>query len=512
MTRFRRVLIGAAVLLVLAIAVLAIAARSFLGGDGIRRAIEAQASAALERPVTIGSAVPRLYPRVGVELRDVAVGAAREATIDYVRLSTGIRGLLRRRVEGAEVSVERSRIDIRWALASVAALATASPSSTPSDSGYSLAIDSIGSIAFRDVTLVAGGHTLVVDMDSSLSGGDRIVVSRLDAKSDASVFRATGEIASVAKKTGSFDVDATTIDLDGVLAFLASATPAGAQNLPASPSAAPAAATTPFDVAINIKAAKGRTLGIALSQIIANGRLRGERVEFGTLAFNLFDGHYAGSAAFVGSAEPRYEWRGKFERLDVPQLVAFAGSEGTMTGKLAGSLDIGAAGADPMRAIERARGTARLTVTDGVVPGLEIVRPVVLAFGKPTGAPPPGSGEAFSRIAATFDINGTNASTQDLTFASRDLDLRGSGRLSFASKTVDLRADVVLSEELSAQAGRDLYRLARDGKRIVLPATITGSMSSPTVFVDIQSALQRALRNRTEDALKDLFDRFRKKE
>ena len=93
-----------------------------------------------------------------------------------------------------------------------------------------------------------------------------------------------------------------------------------------------------------------------------------------------------------------------------------------------------------------------------------------------------------------------------------DLDLRGSGRLSFVSKTVDLRADVVLSEELSAQAGRDLYRLARDGKRIVLPATITGSMSSPTVFIDIQSALQRALRNRTEDALKDLFDRFRKKE
>ena len=43
----------------------------------------------------------------------------------------------------------------------------------------------------------------------------------------------------------------------------------------------------------------------------------------------------------------------------------------------------------------------------------------------------------------------------------------------------------MLSRELSAQAGRDLYRLAREGDRIVLPARIGGTVASPTVFVDV---------------------------
>ena len=67
------------------------------------------------------------------------------------------------------------------------------------------------------------------------------------------------------------------------------------------------------------------------------------------------------------------------------------------------------------------------------------------------------------------------------------------------------------SRELSAQAGRDLYRLAREDDRIILPARITGTVGSPVVFIDIAEALKRALRNRAGDQLKSLFDRFRKK-
>ena len=152
-----------------------------------------------------------------------------------------------------------------------------------------------------------------------------------------------------------------------------------------------------------------------------------------------------------------------------------------------------------------------MIVTNGLIPGLEIVRNVILAFGKPSGARPEGSGEAFSRVAATLAISGQNASTQDLAFTARDFDMSGEGTLSFATQAVNFRTDVILSKELSAQAGRDLYKLARDGERIVLPARITGTVSSPTVFIDIQSALQRALRNRAEDELKGLLDRFRKK-
>ena len=78
--------------------------------------------------MTIRAAVPRLLPRIGLELTGITIGAGREVTIDEARLTTGFRALLGGRVEDAEVSVERSRIDVRWALALLGALADSAPS------------------------------------------------------------------------------------------------------------------------------------------------------------------------------------------------------------------------------------------------------------------------------------------------------------------------------------------------------------------------------------------------
>ena len=44
---------------------------------------------------------------------------------------------------------------------------------------------------------------------------------------------------------------------------------------------------------------------------------------------------------------------------------------------------------------------------------------------------------------------------------------------------VDMHANVVLSAALTAQAGTDLRRYAQEDGRIVLPATITGTVASP---------------------------------
>jgi uncharacterized protein involved in outer membrane biogenesis len=508
-----RIALAFVVLLLLAAAALVISVRMLLGGDRIRSAIEAQASAALGRPVSIRTAVPRRYPRVSLELTGVTIGAAQEVTIDFIRLSTGLRALIGRRVEDAEISVERSRIDVRWALALIGGLAGRPDVSTASAaSPYALAIESVGAIAFRDVTLAAGPHTLLVEMDSALAG-DRFEISRLQGKSGHSVFRAEGEIGSLEKRTGTFTVDADTLDLDGLMAFLVAATPSGGEQIPTPTGATGAAggSSAPFDIEIALAAKQGRTFGVALSNLSAHCRLKGENVTLDDLKSELFGGRFDGRAAYVGSGLPRYEWQGTLENLDVQQVVDFAGASGSITGRLGAVMNLVASGTEPIEAMRRAKGTARVTMTDGRIPGLEIVRAVVLAFGKPTGARPEGSGEAFTRVAATLAINGQNASTDDLTFNSRDFDMTGEGTLSFAAQAVNFRTDVILSREVSAQAGRDLYRLAREGDRIVLPARITGTVSSPVVVIDIQSALQRALRNRVEDEVKGLFDRFRKK-
>jgi uncharacterized protein involved in outer membrane biogenesis len=501
---------------------LAIAVRVILGGDRIKSAIEAQASAALGRPVTIGSATPRLFPRVGLELSGVAVGSGREVTIDRIRLTTGLGALVRRRVAEAQISIERSTIDTRWALAFLAALADSSTPTAPSPATSSaLAVESIESLSLRDVTLLAGNRAMLVDLDSSLATGDRFVISRMVARSGAQArdsgfdFRASGEFTSIERRTGTFNIEAGMLDLDGLLAFLAAATPAGSQGIAARKSGpVPQAAQQPMHVDIAVRAKKGRILGVDLAGLSTTVRMRGGTVGLEDLQVSVFGGRFAGSGALRPSADAarsEYEWRGTLENIDVPQVVAFAGTPGSMTGRLAGSLGLKSVGVDPQDAMTRARGTAGIAITDGRIQGLEVVRSVVLAFGKPSGERPAGSGEAFTRLSANLAVNGANVSTNDLAFASRDFDMAGQGNLSLASQRVDFRTDIVLSRELSAQAGRDLYRVAREGDRVVVPARITGTVSSPTVFVDVQDALKRAIRNRAEDELKSLFDRWRKK-
>ena len=70
---------------------------------------------------------------------------------------------------------------------------------------------------------------MLVDLDPSLTGGDRFVVRRLHGRSEGSDLAITGELSSVARRTGTFTIDAQTLDLDGLMAFLAAATPAGAR-------------------------------------------------------------------------------------------------------------------------------------------------------------------------------------------------------------------------------------------------------------------------------------------
>ena len=499
-----RALVAVAVLFVILAVVLAIAARMILGGDAVKATIEQQASVALGQPVSIQAASPRIFPRPAIHLTGVSIGAGKQVTIERASLATGLRALLSRRIEDAELSIEGSRIDLRWALALFELLTTDQPASTAGSSG-AVTIVSVTALNLRRIDLVAAGRTLRVDMDSSLTSSDRLAVTRFDAKSETSDLSANGEFSSLSGRTGKFTVDAAALDVDGLLAFLAATMPAGSQPSSPVPSA-------PLKLTIGIKARKGIAAGAAFSNLGATCHVDGDNARLDDFTLNAFDGTFKGVVGLQGSGtQPQFSWRGTFDGLDAAKVAAFAGTTGSVTGKLAGNVDITASGYDPTTALRGAHGRARVALSDGRLPGLEVVRAVILAFGKPTGDRPAGSGETFSQLAATMAVADQRLTTNDLTFASRDFDMTAKGTLSLASQALNFQADLILSRELSAQAGRDLYRLAREDDRIILPAKITGSVGAPTVFIDIAEALKRALRNRAEDEIKSLFDRFRKK-
>jgi AsmA protein len=149
-----------------------------------------------------------------------------------------------------------------------------------------------------------------------------------------------------------------------------------------------------------------------------------------------------------------------------------------------------------------------MTIADGNIPRLDLVRAIVLAFGKPSGVPPEGSGTRFSRIAATFALANRTLRSDDLTLASRDLDLAGRSEVNLASGAVSVRANAALSRELTAQAGTDLRRYAEDDGRVTVPVTIGGTLSQPTVGIDVAGVLNRAIQNELKRRMRGLFDKI----
>ena len=137
----------------------------FSSGNGVRLALERQASRWLGQPVAIGSATAQIVPRVAIRLRDVRAGNPVRIVLADVQLSMSLRPLFSRRIEDAEVIVSNSRIDMPLPF-TIPAPGPASAAAAPGDG---VRIVSVRAIALRNVTIASRGREITVSADSSLS-------------------------------------------------------------------------------------------------------------------------------------------------------------------------------------------------------------------------------------------------------------------------------------------------------------------------------------------------------
>jgi len=268
--------------------------RSRLTTDSIKSTLEEQATAALGEPVHIGALSVRWYPRPGLTLERVTAGTSRAMSIDRLVVSTGLRPLLSRHIAEADVLLEESRLDAPRFLA----LLTAPPrgSGAPHSSALPLTIDAIRSIALRNVSLVSGPRTVVVNADLAYAG-NRLDIQRLDAQSDITQLRATGAVTDLARRTCQLTLKARSLDLDALIEFLA-------------PFSTPSSAATahgpgaPFDITAQIVANEGRAVGATFTDLSSTARVTNGQATLKGLRFQLFGGRAEGDVV-VTTAGPQ---------------------------------------------------------------------------------------------------------------------------------------------------------------------------------------------------------------
>ena len=482
---------------------LALYARSVLASENVRATLESQLTSYFGQPVRIGAAGASIFPRVALRLSDVAIGSPPTVIVEQVSISTGLRGLFSRRIEDAAVALANGRVVLPAALR----LGNASDEASAPTAAV-VTIASVRTISLSNVEFIAGKTAMRFDMQSALTG-DRLDVSQLSATSERTQLEATGALTSVSRMQGGFSVNADPLDLDELLALGSGfSSPLEAQG-----AIDPPASGATMRLEATIKAPHGRFAGYDFSSCAATLEATPGRVAMPTLTFQVFGGHFTGSLNLdATTAPPQLQLRGNAGGIDVAQLAASAGTPGSITGRLAATVAVSAAGDDAQALLRSARGTADTAITDGSIPGLEMVRTIVLAFGKPSGAPLPGMGSAFQRLAGLFSIQSGVLRSDDLRFASRDFDMGGKASMIVESGAIDARTDVVLSRELSAQAGTDLRRYAEQEGRVIVPAHVTGTLNEPLISFDLAAASRRALENELQRRAKSLLgDLFRRK-
>ncbi len=507
----KKLILGLVGLVAILLIVGALFVRSLLDPDTVRQALERQASAALGQPVRIAGADLSFWPRAGVTLTGLTIGEPAALTLARTQVSTELRALIDRRIVDAEVVVQDSELDLPLVLATLERLSgsgnqappTASAPASGGDEAGGITLVNVRSIELDDVRIRAGARAAAFSLKASLSG-DRLEIPSGSVTSDVTSLTVSGAVESLTARKGALAINAETLDLDGLLAF--------AQEFASHAAAPSSTAPGPLDMTLSLTAARGRAAGIDFDQLKASAVVTPGRVRLEPFSIGIFGGRLEGAVDVDQSApEPALAVTGKLANLNMTRLMEFAGQPGAITGTLSGSLSVTGSGADPAVALARARGNGAAAITDGTMKGLQLVRPIVLAFGKPDAAQPVEVGEKFSRMGATYALAGGVVTLSDLSFESRDVSLDGGGTLRVASRALDIKANARLSKELTAQAGRDLVRYTAENGQVTVPATVKGTIDAPNVGINVGSVASRAVTNelqrQTESALKGLLNK-----
>ena len=455
----KRALLVTVALLVLAAGGLYFAAQRILGSDLVRAQLEQQLSARLGQPVRIGSVRARIYPGIAVDLGEVSIGQPEALHAAQIRAFTGIRALFAEQIDIRRIDVVNAR-----------------PGAAPA----------------------------TFDLSASVLG-DRLDVKALTIRGPITKIDATGTLTSVSRLEGQFEARSDLIDLNELVAI------AGAMAPPQPPRGRNSAAT-PMHLSVKLTSPRVRFGTDEFTDLVTTIDARPGRVVLDGLSVKLFGGAFKGRLEADTRGEvPGLKLTGAMTAIDVADLLKRTGSAGGVTGRLSGNVSLASRGTDGTQLTRNAHGTIAATVANGTLPHLDVVRTVVLAFGKPAPGRSEGSGTAFTSLGGTFALASSTLRTDDLALRSRDVDADGRVTLAIDTCAVDARADLSLSPELTAQAGTDLRRYAQENGRVILPATVTGTLDRPSVFIDVAAAAKRAITNEMKRRATDLIGGLFKK-
>jgi AsmA protein len=336
----------------------------------------------------------------------------------------------------------------------------------------------------------------------------------LTAKFDETTVKAKATLTDFDAPHYGFDVDVDKVNLDRYLA--------------ASPKAKPApgaGAKVDVDVPVDLSALKGlkadgklavgalQVQGLKLTDMKAQLRAAGGRADLAPHSAKLYEGTLAGTLS-LNAAGNQIALKETLTNVAIGPLVKDAAGRDAVEGRGNIALDVNAAGASVNAMKKALAGTARVTVKDGAVKGInltEALRKTRAAFGSKSAQQQPSDTAQrtdFSEMTASFVIKNGVARNDDLDVKAPVLRIGGAGDIDIGNSRLNYLAKATVVATSKGQGGADLDHLAG----LTIPVKLTGPFDAPKYEIDYGAVASQAAKARaTEKAQEKLKDLLRRR-
>src|SRR5262245_54861267 len=164
--------------------------RSIFTQDIVRTTLESQLSASIGQPVTIGDVTAGIFPRITLNLKNVAIGKPARIQVATLGVGTDLRAMLSRRIEHATLRLKGARVELPLPTFAMASQS----SSTATSRRMPVELVSIDEILLNNVEIFSGGRKLIGDV--TLEPGEHgVAIKRAKLTAEKTAIDITGQIA-----------------------------------------------------------------------------------------------------------------------------------------------------------------------------------------------------------------------------------------------------------------------------------------------------------------------------
>jgi AsmA protein len=253
----------------------------------------------------------------------------------------------------------------------------------------------------------------------------------------------------------------------------------------------------------SIKVAKLTAMNVKTSQLRADVKAAGGRLEVSPLSAQLYQGTLNGALS-ANAADNAIRLRQTLTGVAVGPLLHDAAQIDTLEGKGNISVDVTTQG-PTIAALKKAlNGTAAINLADGAIKGIDIagtIRSAQTKLRELRGQQVQASNMAqktdFSELKATFNIKNGVAHNNDLSMKSPLLRVGGEGDIDVGNDRLNYLLKATLVATSRGQGGKD----AADLRGLTVPVKLTGALASPQYSLDFGSMVADVAKQQLQDQI-----------